>query len=407
MPRKSNTRSAQGSGSIRKKTVIRNGQLYTYWEARVTIGTDPGTGKQLRRSFSGKTQKEVREKMQAAAVAVNDGDYFEPAKITVGQWLDTWAAEYLNSVKPRTVESYRANIKQHIKPAIGAKRLSELTAVDVQRLYNGLTNKHNGKPLSAKSKKNVHGTLHKALEKAVSLGYIRHNPADKPDLPKIQKAEIKPLADGEMVSFLDAIKGSEYEPVYTVTLFTGMREGEVLGLTWDCIDFKAGTITIKQQLQKVRGTGGEYTLASTKNGKTRIVSPASYVMQVLTNQRKAQSEQRLKAGPAWSNPFNLVFTNALGKNLCAQTVYLHFKKLAAAAGVPAARFHDLRHSYAVAALRSGDDIKTVQENLGHHTAAFTLDTYMHVTEQMRQESARRMDSFIAGIQAAKKEKKIL
>lgn len=401
------TRAAQGAGSIRKKTVIRNGQPYTYWEARVTIGTDPGTGKQLRRSFSGKTQKEVREKMQAAAVAVNDGDYFEPAKITVGQWLDTWAAEYLNSVKPRTVESYRANIKQHIKPAIGAKRLSELTAVDVQRLYNGLTNKHNGKPLSAKSKKNVHGTLHKALEKAVSLGYIRHNPADKPDLPKIQKAEIKPLADGEMVSFLDAIKGSEYEPVYTVTLFTGMREGEVLGLTWDCIDFKAGTITIKQQLQKVRGTGGEYTLASTKNGKTRIVSPASYVMQVLTNQRKAQSEQRLKAGPAWSNPFNLVFTNALGKNLCAQTVYLHFKKLAAAAGVPAARFHDLRHSYAVAALRSGDDIKTVQENLGHHTAAFTLDTYMHVTEQMRQESARRMDSFIAGIQAAKKEKKIL
>lgn len=407
MARKSNTRAAQGAGSIRKKTVIRNGQPYTYWEARVTIGNDPGTGKQLRRSFSGKTQKEVREKMQAAAVAVNDGDYFEPAKITVGQWLDTWAAEYLNSVKPRTVESYKANIKQHIKPAIGAKRLSELTAVDVQRLYNGLTNKHNGKPLSAKSKKNVHGTLHKALEKAVSLGYIRHNPADKPDLPKIQKAEIKPLADGEMVSFLDAIKGSEYEPVYTVTLFTGMREGEVLGLTWDCIDFKTGTITIKQQLQKVRGTGGEYTLASTKNGKTRIVSPASYVMQVLTNQRKAQSEQRLKAGPAWSNPFNLVFTNALGKNLCAQTVYLHFKKLAAAAGVPAARFHDLRHSYAVAALRSGDDIKTVQENLGHHTAAFTLDTYMHVTEQMRQESARRMDSFIAGIQAAKKEKKIL
>ena len=68
---------------------------------------------------------------------------------------------------------------------------------------------------------------------------------------------------------------------------------------------------------------------------------------------------------------------------------------------PLARFHDLRHSYAVAALRSGDDIKTVQENLGHHTAAFTLDTYAHVTEQMRRESAHRMDSFIEGIQAKK------
>ena len=108
-----------------------------------------------------------------------------------------------------------------------------------------------------------------------------------------------------------------------------------------------------------------------------------------------------RAGSAWSNPFNLVFTNALGRNLCAQTVYLHFKKLAAAAGVPSARFHDLRHSYAVAALRSGDDIKTVQENLGHHTAAFTLDTYAHVTEQMRRESAHRMDSFIEVIQAKK------
>ena len=371
MPRKKNSRAAQGAGNIRKKTVLRNGKEYTFWEARVTVGRDPGTGKQIRRSFSGKTQKEVREKMQAAAVAVNDGDYFEPSKITVGQWLDTWSEEYLNSVKPRTVESYKANIKQHIKPAIGALRLSELTAVDVQRLYNNLTNKRSKKPLSAKSKKNVH------------------------------KTEIKPLADDEMVAFLDAVKGCEYEIIYVVTLFTGMREGEVLGLTWDCIDFKGGTITIKQQLQKVRSSGGEYILTSTKNGKSRIVAPANYVMQLLTNQRKLQNSQRLKAGSAWSNPFNLVFTNALGRNLCAQTVYLHFKKLAAAAGVPSARFHDLRHSYAVAALRSGDDIKTVQENLGHHTAAFTLDTYAHVTEQMRRESAHRMDSFIEVIQAKK------
>lgn len=151
--------------------------------------------------------------MQASAAAVNTGDYFEPSKMTVGQWLDTWAAEYLNSVKPRTVERYKANIKQHIKPAVGALRLSELTAVDVQRLYNNLTNKRTNKPLPAKSKKNVHGTLHKALEKAVSLGYIRHNPADKPDLPKVQKAEIKPLADDEMISFLDVVKGREYETV--------------------------------------------------------------------------------------------------------------------------------------------------------------------------------------------------
>ena len=106
MPRKSNTRAAQGSGTIRKKTVTRKGQQYTYWEARVTVGRDPGTGKQIQRSFSGKTQKEVREKMQAAAVAVNEGLYMEPSKMTVGQWLDIWAAEYLGGVKPATALLY-------------------------------------------------------------------------------------------------------------------------------------------------------------------------------------------------------------------------------------------------------------------------------------------------------------
>ena len=99
MAKKNGSRAAQGAGTIRKKTVTRNGQTYTYWEARITTGRDPGTGKQLQRSFSGKTQKEVREKMQAAAVEVNTGIYTPPQKMTVGQWLDIWAAEYLGNLK--------------------------------------------------------------------------------------------------------------------------------------------------------------------------------------------------------------------------------------------------------------------------------------------------------------------
>lgn len=401
MAKSGNKRAAQGSGTIRKKTVTRNGKKYEYWEARLSVGRDPGTGKQIQRSITGKSQKEVREKLQALAVAVANGEYTEPSKLTVGEWLDTWAENYLNSVKPRTVEAYKSNIALHIKPRIGAIRLSALTPVDVQRLYNGLKSKKTGLPLSAKTKKNVHGALHKALEKAVALGYIRHNPADRPDLPRIAKPEIAPLDDDAMRRFLDVIRGHEFELIYTVTLFTGMREGEVLGLTWGCLDFKAGTITVKQQLQKLRGTGGEYRLVSTKNGKPRKISPAAYVMELLKKQKAKQAEYRLKAGELWHNPLNLVFTTPLGRNLCHQTVYLGFKKLAAAAGVPAARFHDLRHSYAVAALRAGDDIKTVQGNLGHATAAFTLDVYGHLTEQMQRESAARMDQFIERLNAQK------
>ena len=355
------TKAAAGAGTIRKKTVTRNGKQYSFWEARITTGKD-GQGRQIQRSFSGKTQKEVREKMQAAAVEITDGTYITPAKMTVGEWLDIWSKEYLNSVKPRTVEAYEKNIRVHIRPALGAVKLSALSAVDVQKFYNALmrdgysvTRTVSGKkvteqkPLSPKSIRNVHGTLHKALEKAVTLGYIKFNPADHPDLPRIEKHEIKPLDDEEINKFLSAIRGHQFETLYTVTLFTGMRQAEVLGLSWDCVNFESGTILVKQQLQLyggADGTNGKYVLNTTKNSRWRTIAPAEYVMRLLRHRQAEQIQDRFKAGSAWDNPLDLVFTNALGSCLCAPTVYSNFKKIAASIGLPAARFHDLRHTFA-------------------------------------------------------------
>lgn len=139
MPRKSNSRAAQGAGTIRKKTVTRNGQTYNYWETRITTGYDPGTGKQIQRSITGKTQKDVREKMQAAAVELNTGTYKEPLKMTMGEWLDIWAKDYLNNVKPRTREIYEASIRNHLKPALGTIRLEALDTPTIQAFYNGLS----------------------------------------------------------------------------------------------------------------------------------------------------------------------------------------------------------------------------------------------------------------------------
>ena len=116
-------------------------------------------------------------------------------------------------------------------------------------------------------------------------------------------------------------------------------------------------------------------------------------MQLLRRQKSRQAEWRLRAGPAWEDQ-DLVFTNELGGYLIPETVYKDFKKLVAAIGSPETRLHDLRHSYAVAAIKSGDDIKTVQENLGHASAVFTLDVYGHVTDEMRSESAQRFERFI-------------
>lgn len=415
MPRKSNTRAAQGAGSIRQRT---DGT----WEARFVIGHDPGTGKPIRKSVYAKTQKEVRQKLAQAVAAVDNKQYREPCKMTLGEWLDIWVDTYLTGVKPRTIKIYQDDIRLHIKPYLGAVKLDELDIHTVQKFFNTLLTsgkkecardengkiiKKNGKtvynpaPLSPKTVKNVHGVLHSALRQAVINRYIPLNPADsdfcKP--PKVTKDEIKPLDEIETAAFLKAIKGTQFEDIFVVTLFTGLRQGEVLGLTWDSIDFERGIITVDKQMQLHQETGMEaYQLVPTKNGKARTITAAPFVMDQLRQRRIKQSTHRLAAGTAWRKS-NLVFTDELGQHITKSAVYRAFKKLAASIGRPDARFHDMRHSYAVAAIRSGDDIKTVQGNLGHATAAFTLDVYGHVTDQMKQESANRMQAYFDNLTA--------
>lgn len=385
-------RAAQGSGTIRKKTVIRKGKEYTYWEARITVGRDPGTGKQIQRSFSGKTQKEVREKMQAAAVEVNTGTYTAPTKMTVGQWLDIWSTEYMANLKPATVSIYRGNIKNHIKPALGAVYLADLHPHTVQTFINGLEG------LSSSSVRLAYKVLHMALEKAVALDYIPKNPASKSVLPKSEQKTIKPLDDEETAAVLAAAKGSRIEHLITVALFAGLRISELLGLTWDSIDMKKRIITVDKQLARVthRESG---VLISPKNGKTRIIAPASSVFAALKEQKRKQAELQLQAGSLWNNQYNLVFTAEDGSPLSQSSASEDFKKVLTAAGLEnnGIRFHDLRHTYAVNAIRAGDDIKTIQGNLGHASAAFTLDRYGHFTERMKQDSADRMESFIKGV----------
>ena len=399
MPQSKNkNKSPSGMGNIRKKTNTVNGKTYTYYEARYTEGFDPGTGKQIQRSISGKTQKEVAQKLKAALAALDSGTYIAPCKMTVEEWMEIWSKQYLGGVKESTVAAYNATIRTHIKPGIGAIRLDALDTHLVQSFYNGLREPTKDREaVSPKTVKNVHGILHKALQQAVANGYIRFNPTNSCILPRIEKKELQPLDEAETKLFLDAVKGHPLELLYTITLFTGMREGEALGLTWDRVDFMRGTILISKQLQKEKKKGGEFRLVSLKNDKPRRITPAPWVMQLFRDRKIQQYQHKEKAGAAWSNPMNLVFTNELGGNLIPQTVVRHFKEIVSSIGRPEARFHDLRHSYAVASLRSGDDIKTVQGNLGHATAAFTLDVYGHVTNQMQEASAIRMEAYIKGI----------
>ena len=189
------------------------------------------------------------------------------------------------------------------------------------------------------------------------------------------------------------------------TIFTGLRRGELCGLTWDCIDFKSGTILVNKQLQRktkersIKGEDSHILALSTKNSKTRTIKPAPFVMDVLKSQRARQAEWRLKAGPCWEGDpqGDFVFTDELGRHLIPDTVYRNLKRIMKTIGMPETRLHDLRHTYTVASIQAGDDIKTVQGNLGHATAAFTLEVYAHVTDQMKEASANRMQEYIKRI----------
>ncbi len=370
-------------------------------EARYTVGFDPGTGKQIQKSVTGKSQKEVAQKLKELTAALDAGTYIAPHKMTVGQWLDTWQAEYLANVKPSTVSSYEATIRNHLKPGIGAIPLDTLTTHDIQEFYNILHSPtENRNALSSKTIKNIHGVLHHALKQAMLNNYIRSNPSNACVIPKAIKKRVKPRNEHQIADFLKAIKGHKYENMFLLVLFTGMRQGGICGLQWECVDFDNGTILIDKQLQslrgKVRGSKKKYALIPTKNGKERTITAAPFVMDLLRKTKQTQDKNRKEFAGAFDEN-GLVFTDELGKRVTPQALYRAFKLVVTELNMKDVRFHDLRHSYAVVSLKSGDDVKTVQENLGHATASFTIDTYGHVTEKMKKDSADRMQAFIKSV----------
>lgn len=295
-------------------------------------------------------------------------------------------------VKPRTLDKYRSTVRVRLLPYLGKIKLADLSTHHIQHVYNSLLRGDVGfSKLSTKSIRDTHGTFHRALQQAVELEYIKVNPSDRCRLPRIEKTDIKPMEAAQIGAFLHALKGNRYEWLFTVDLFTGLRMGEILALSWDCIDFKKGTVRVYRQLHQVKG---QYFYGTLKNDKPRSLTIAPTVLEVLKEQRAQQRKWKLAAGSAWSNEENLVFTNEIGQHLSPNSIRATLHKITDSLGFERFRFHDLRHSYAVASLQAGDDLKTLQTNLGHHTAAFTMEVYGHCTDEMQQASASRMERFI-------------
>ena len=368
---------ANGEGSITKRP---NGT----WEGRITVD-----GK--RQSFYGRTQREVKARMDEVKKKILTGTWLTPNDYTVEIWLKEWMDDYITpNVKPRTTERYWTDIRLHIVPYIGTVRLQDLTAPMLQKFINQCRSSG----ISAKSVRNLHGVLHEALAQAVRCELINKNVSELCLLPKAIKPEMHPLKDEKVKEFLEAIKGHRYEDMYFFMMFTGLRESEAIGLMWDCVDLERGKITVNKQLQKAHSGRGKVFFSTPKNGKSRTFTVAPSVIQVLKRVQVRQKEWQLKCGSKWQNDDNLVFTTELGKHVSCHTLYNNFKEIVRSIGVPETRLHDLRHTFATLALQNDVDIKTVSEMMGHATVAFTLDRYGHMTETMQQHASDRMQSFI-------------
>lgn len=383
MPKRANR-----EGSVRQRPDGR-------WEARIVVGTDPATGRPKRRSIYGSSQAEVRKQLTKLTKALDEGTYTEVNKLTVCQWLDEWLSTFCHNLKPLTKASYSVIIEKHLKTRLGGIKLQDLRAVHIQGLYNSLIDEG----YSPKTVANINGVLSKALSDAFRQMLIPFNPCDHCTLPKKVKKEIKPLTDGEIPLFLDAIKGDPLENALGLALFAGLREGELLGLSWKNVDFENRKLHICQQLQKEKTKNAKYyILPTTKSGSDRVIQPPDIAFEYLHAEKIRQLENRFAAGGAWSNPDDLVFTNPLGEHIAFITLWKHFKVAAEKIGRPDARPHDLRHTCATICLASGADVKSTQTLLGHSSPSFTLSVYAHTSQTMQEDTARRMQSYFDSLQ---------
>ena len=235
------------------------------------------------------------------------------------------------------------------------------------------------------------------LDKAVKMDMIRRNVSDNCELPRIQRHEMYPLSKEELGRFMELAKDDPYYLMMRLDFFTGLRESELIGLSWDCVDFERNRLRVYRQFVRISSgpDKGKMMYTPLKNGKERTIVLSATAMEVLRQAKRKQSEMRLRAGSSWENEHNMVFTRENGHFVRFKTLYTHFKEIVKKMNRPEVRFHDVRHTYATLSLQSHVDPKTLSEALGHATVAFTLEVYGHSNDDMKQQAADMLDQLIS------------
>ena len=340
-------------------------------------GRDPTTGRKSYKWVSGwDTKADAEQERIRINYEMGLGSYVQPTKLTVADFLQRWLCDYARqSVAPKTFERYEEIIRSRLVPALGAHRLSDLSALQIQ----GAQTRWLASGRAAQTVVHYRRVLNVALAHAVKWGLLPRNPSAGVSLPRPEKREIRVPSAEELQRLLAAAEAAGFWLPVVLAVGTGLRMGEILGLRWEDIDLDRGLLVVRQSLEQTRN-GLRFKSPKTHRSRRPVYLPP-FVSEVLGAQRAERG---------------LLFANAGGEpRWSVQSASRVFAQVADQAGVPDTRFHDLRHYHASTLLRQGANVKLIQERLGHARVQTTMDIYTHTAEDDHRELAERMENFLS------------
>lgn len=345
-----------------------------------------------------KTKAEAIQKLHEEEYKIHFQKHVDPTSTTFLDWLRLWLETYMkNKVKQSTYVSYRGYIENHLAPAFPTLKLKDLTTKLLQDFYNY---KQNTQGLSPKTILNLHRCLHKAMNQAVLEHYIDFNPCDAVSLPRNEKPQVEILTREEQQKLIYTSYKYRYGVFIRLTLATGIRLGELLGLRWEDVDFGKRMLSIRRTLNRLpkvdyNGVGNSTEIViqepKTKNS-IRSIPLIPNIANELQQWKMVQQNDAMAAGAAYQDSGFLV-TNPLGGYLEPRTFKDFYDEILKASGLGHYTFHALRHTFATRAMEQGMDAKTTSILLGHYSVSFTLDTYTHVLDSQKQEEMKVMEEF--------------
>lgn len=359
------------------------------WEGRIVIGYDEN-GLPKTKNVLAKTKGECIEKLKALKNTITpDTPIKLKADMPFGEWLDYWYETYCKpNARPATQRTYEGYIRLYLHPRLGSIPLNKVTINDIQQMCTWmmtearLDQKNGDSGLSDSQVINCYSLCDRVLEKAMAEKLIVRNPAKGCKLPPNRTNEMKVLSREDMQKVLIQAKEENYYELFLLEFATGLRLGELMALQWDDVNLVTGELRINKQVNLV-GSKLVISEPKTKAAVRTLILPPSV--------RKVLAEYKTRVNSRWLFPSPKkddlpIIPSAVSRRL--HTLLEH-------AGCEQVRFHDLRHTFATNALAHGMDIKTLSTILGHVSSATTLNTYSHVTDEMRQRAAVKIDQGIA------------